>query len=71
MSGRQAFTQNTIRDQLCTVEFLIKCQYSDNLDWIWLKYRRYYLLRRLLALQLKEFDNGDPYPAYTAKMYGD
>lgn len=58
MSGRQAFTQNMIRDQLSIVEFLLNCQYNDNLDHYYCKWRRHYLLKRLLALQLKEFDNG-------------
>lgn len=59
MSGPANFTQEKLRLQLIQTEWLLSCQDTVNRHGLyWLKYRRYYLLRRLLALQLKEFDNG-------------
>lgn len=56
MSGRQAFTQEKIKDQLNTVECLLDYYSKDFIDHYYWKWWRHYLLKRLLTLQLKEFD---------------
>ncbi len=54
MSVRKA--QNTVRMQLELVELVINAGWNYQ-DPYFLKWKRHYLLKRLLTLQLKEFDN--------------
>lgn len=50
------YTLNQVKFQLLVVEWLMSNIYNDQLDWYHLRWKRHYLLKRLLTLQLKEFN---------------